>query len=88
MVDTELFTRLNNHVLDQIIHDQQSRSSRECATTCDITNGCKAFNFTKTEQRCLLANGIIAVDTSDGIVYARESVVSKYIAITIYLVIK
>ena len=74
-MDTEMFVRSHNSMLDQILHDKQSRSSRECATLCDKTNGCNAFNFTKSEQRCLLANGIKDTVTFDGTVYAYESVV-------------
>ena len=75
-MNTELFFR-SNQMLDQIIHDKQSRSMLDCAAQCDITNGCKAFNFTTSEQRCLLANGIKDNVTFDGTVYAYESVVSN-----------
>jgi len=76
VVDTELFIRSNNHMLDQLIYDKPSRSSRECATLCDKTNGCKAFNFTNSEHRCILARNTRDVDTFDSSVYAHKSVVS------------
>jgi len=82
VVDTEMFVR-SNHVLDQIINNKHSRSLLDCASMCDMTNGCKAFSFTTSEQRCFLAKGIMDNVTFDGIVYVHESAVSIFNAVTI-----
>jgi len=82
VVDTEMFVRSHNSMLDQILNNKQSRSLLDCASICDIMDGCNAFNFTTSEQRCLLANGIKDNVTFDGTVYAYESVVSTYVSLS------
>ena len=72
VVQADIFVRSYNSTLDQVFLEKQTRSDLVCSRLCLGINECNAFNFTGTEQRCMLARNITDVANIDENVYTRK----------------